>query len=60
MVRILDVVIKKGMEILLISTNTRSPVEEVGVFIPKSENKEYLGSGEIGFIVKQYFFNKIF
>ena len=51
LVRILDGVIKKGMEILLMSTNTRHPVERVGVFTPKAENKEYLGPGEIGFIV---------
>ena len=51
LVRILDGAIKKGMEILLMSTNTRHPVERVGVFTPKAENKEYLGPGEIGFIV---------
>ena len=51
LVRILDGVIKKGMEILLMSTNTRHPVEKVGVFTPKIENKEHLGPGEIGFIV---------
>jgi GTP-binding protein LepA len=39
------------MEILLMSTNTRHPVERVGVFTPKAESKEYLGPGEIGFIV---------
>ena len=39
------------VEILLMSTNTRHPVERVGVFTPKAENKEYLGPGEIGFIV---------
>ena len=51
MLRVLDGVIKKGMEILLMSTNTRHPVERVGVFTPKAENKEW-GTGQIQSIIK--------
>jgi len=51
LVRVIDGEIKKGMNILMMSSNKKQEVEKVGIFTPKAKNKDFIGPGEIGFIV---------
>ena len=53
LVRILDGVLKKGMDITMMGTNARYHVEKIGVFTPKMNDVSQLGPGEIGFITAQ-------
>ena len=53
LVRILDGVLKKGMDITMMGTNARYHVEKIGVFTPKMNDVGQLGPGEIGFITAQ-------
>ena len=53
LVRILDGVLKKGMDITMMGTNARYHVEKIGVFTPKMSDVGQLGPGEIGFITAQ-------
>ena len=53
LVRILDGVLKKGMDITMMGTNARYHVERIGVFTPKMNDVGQLGPGEIGFITAQ-------
>jgi len=51
LVRVIDGEIKKGMNILMMSSNKKHEVEKVGIFTPKAKDKDLIGPGEIGFIV---------
>ncbi len=50
-IRIFDGTLRKGDRILLFSTQKEYEVSEVGVFRVNLEKKEYLGPGEVGYIV---------
>ncbi len=49
LVRIVDGVLRRGMRVKLMSTDTTHLVDRVGIFRPKQEMRESLGAGEIGF-----------
>jgi len=51
LVRVIDGEIKRGMNILMMSSNKKYEVEKVGIFTPKAKDKDLIGPGEIGFIV---------
>lgn len=50
-VRIFDGVLKKRDQILIMSTNRRYEVEEVGVFTPTMVPTDSLGPGEVGYVI---------
>lgn len=51
LVRVIDGSLKKGMEIKMMSNNSKHVIEKVGVFTPKPKDVEKISSGEIGFII---------
>jgi len=51
LVRVIDGEIKKGINILMMSSNKKHEVEKVGIFTPKAKDKDSIGPGEIGYIV---------
>ncbi|WP_293994967.1 translation elongation factor 4 [Sphaerotilus sp.] len=51
LVRVVDGVLKKGERIRMMASNALYPIEHLGVFTPKSENREFLKAGEVGFII---------
>ena len=51
LVRVIDGSLRKGMEIKMMSNNTKHTIEKVGVFTPKPKNVDKILSGEIGFII---------
>jgi GTP-binding protein LepA len=51
LVRIIDGFIKRDDEIMMMSNNAKYKIDKVGVFTPKPIDKEFLGPGEMGFIV---------
>ena len=51
LVRVVDGSLSKGERIRLMATNTVYPIEHLGVFTPKSENRDVLRAGEVGFII---------
>ena len=51
LVRVIDGSLRKGMEIKMMSNNTKHTIEKVGVFTPKPKDVDKISSGEIGFIV---------
>ncbi len=51
LVRVIDGVLKKGMQIKMMSNNTEHTIEKVGVFTPKALDVTEISSGEIGFII---------
>ncbi len=51
LVRVMDGVLKPKDRILLMATKAIHLCEQVGVFTPKSRNRESLGAGEVGFII---------
>ena len=51
LVRVIDGNLKKGMEIKMMSNDSRHIIEKVGVFTPKPKDVEQISSGEIGFII---------
>ena len=51
LVRVLDGVLKPKDKILLMASKAIHLCEQVGVFTPKSKNRESLGAGEVGFII---------
>jgi GTP-binding protein LepA len=53
LVRIMDGMLKKGMDITMMGTNARYSVDKIGVFTPKMNDVAALGPGEIGFITAQ-------
>ncbi|NBO77457.1 MAG: elongation factor 4, partial [Betaproteobacteria bacterium] len=51
LVRVVDGQIGKGERIRLMATNAVYGIEHLGVFTPKSENREVLRAGEVGFVI---------
>ena len=51
LVRVKDGILKPKDNILLMATGAKHLVEQVGVFTPKSLQRESLGAGEVGFII---------
>ena len=51
LVRVIDGILKKGMEIKMMSNNSKHTIEKIGVFTPKPEDIDKISSGEIGFII---------
>ena len=49
LVRVIDGVLRKGMQVHLCSTGARHQLDRVGVFSPKIHPADCLGPGEIGF-----------
>ncbi len=49
LVRVVDGMLSKGQRIKLMSTGAVHSIDRVGIFRPKSEPREALGPGEIGF-----------
>src|SRR5690606_33687248 len=51
LVRVVDGQLRKGDRIRMMATNTVYPAEHLGVFTPKSVNRDALKAGEVGFII---------
>ncbi|SFN46833.1 GTP-binding protein LepA [Nitrosospira briensis] len=51
LVRVLDGILKPKDRILLMASKAIHLCEQVGVFTPKSKNRESLSAGEVGFII---------
>jgi GTP-binding protein LepA len=51
LVRVVDGALKPKDRILLMSTQANYLCEQVGVFTPKSESREKLAAGDVGFII---------
>jgi GTP-binding protein LepA len=51
LVRIVDGTLKKGERIRMMASNAIYPADQLGVFTPKSESREQLNAGEVGFII---------
>jgi GTP-binding protein LepA len=50
LVRVVDGELKPGERILFMSTGASYQCEQVGIFTPKSRNREKLSAGEVGFV----------
>ncbi|MCP5245314.1 MAG: elongation factor 4 [Burkholderiales bacterium] len=51
LVRVMDGTLKPGDKILLMASKVTHLCEQVGVFIPKSLNRNSLSAGEVGFVI---------
>ena len=51
LVRVVDGVLKKGDRIRMMASNAVYPLEQLGVFTPKSEPRDALKAGEVGFLI---------
>ena len=51
LVRVVDGALKKGERIRLMATNAVYPLEQLGVFTPKSVARDELRAGEVGFAI---------
>ncbi len=51
LVRVVDGVLRKGDRIRMMASNTVYPLEQLGVFTPKSESRDHLKAGEVGFLI---------
>jgi GTP-binding protein LepA len=51
LVRVVDGTIRPKDKILLMSTAANHLCEQVGVFTPKSQGREFLSAGEVGFVI---------
>jgi GTP-binding protein LepA len=51
LVRVVDGALKKGDRIRLMATHAVYPLEQLGVFTPKSEARDELRAGEVGFLI---------
>ena len=51
LVRVVDGTLKKGERIRMMATNAVYPADQLGVFTPKSESRDQLNAGEVGFII---------
>ena len=51
LVRVVDGELRKGDRIRMMATNAVYPLEQLGVFAPKSEPRERLAAGEVGFLI---------
>jgi GTP-binding protein LepA len=50
LIRVKDGVLKRGMRVLMMATDTVHEIERVGIFTPKAESVDSLGPGEVGFV----------
>lgn len=51
LVRVVDGLLRKGDRIRMMATNAVYPLEQIGVFTPKSVPREELRAGEVGFLI---------
>ncbi|MGA1083719.1 MAG: translation elongation factor 4 [Burkholderiaceae bacterium] len=51
LVRVVNGTLNKRDKVLLMATGTTHPVEQLGVFTPKSVARDQLSAGEVGFII---------
>ncbi len=51
LVRVVDGVLKAGDKIMLMASRVTHLCEQVGVFLPKAENRDLLSAGEVGFVI---------
>ena len=51
LVRVVDGVLRKSDRIRMMASNAVYPLEQMGVFTPKSEAREQLAAGEVGFLI---------
>ena len=51
LVRVFEGTIKRGLKIRMMSNGASHVVEQVGIFTPKKVNVDYIGPGEVGFII---------
>ncbi|MBP7522433.1 MAG: translation elongation factor 4 [Leptothrix sp. (in: Bacteria)] len=51
LVRVVDGVLRKSDRIRMMATNAAYPLEQLGVFTPKSEPRDELKAGEVGFLI---------
>jgi len=51
LVRVVNGILRPKDKILLMASHTVHPVEQVGVFTPKSEPRPQLSAGEVGFVI---------
>ncbi|MCV2354500.1 translation elongation factor 4 [Paucibacter sp. B2R-40] len=51
LVRVVDGTLKKGERIRMMASNAVYPADNLGVFSPKSEPRDQLNAGEVGFII---------
>lgn len=51
LVRVMEGTLKPGEKMLLMATKAEHLCEQVGVFVPKSVQRESLSAGEVGFII---------
>jgi GTP-binding protein LepA len=51
LVRVVDGLLRKGDRIRMMATNSVYPLEQLGVFTPKSQAREELRAGEVGFLI---------
>ncbi|MDT7834524.1 translation elongation factor 4 [Aquabacterium sp. OR-4] len=51
LVRVVDGVLRKADRIRMMATNAVYPLEHLGVFTPKSEPRDALHAGEVGFLI---------
>jgi len=51
LVRVVNGVLRPKDKILLMASGTSHPVEQTGVFTPKSEPRPQLSAGEVGFVI---------
>ncbi len=51
LVRVVDGTLKKGERIRMMASDAVYPADNLGVFSPKSEPREQLNAGEVGFII---------
>jgi GTP-binding protein LepA len=49
--RVFSGAIKAGDQIVLMSTNQKADVKEVGIFTPKMQKVDVLGAGDVGYVV---------
>ncbi|SDY49859.1 translation elongation factor 4 [Nitrosomonas sp. Nm58] len=51
LVRVVDGTLKAGNKIMLMASRATHLCEQVGVFLPKAENRDLLSAGEVGFVI---------
>jgi GTP-binding protein LepA len=51
LVRVVDGTLRKGERIRMMASNAVYPADNLGVFSPKSESRDALNAGEVGFII---------
>jgi GTP-binding protein LepA len=51
LVRMKQGVLRKGDKILFMSNGAQYPCDQVGVFTPRSVQREFLSAGEVGFVI---------